>query len=280
VIYDAILCIENRFWKKPLFFMVAQVLLQTMYTAGRTIIFFASFSLLFVYAFYSQVKHDDYSMKVVKKRLKVFLIIFALIVVGITLLRNNSKEGILSNVIETVLSYFCGGTRVFNQILQQPSFYGLDAYTFGICTFAGLLSILSTIQTYSFGKLGLGILPASFSSYTIAQGYVAKRITYGVNSAMNAFPTMFYYFVRDAGVIGLIIGPILFARVISHVEKKLLKTKDLINSFKYFYLMYALLMSVCWWEPMRQEFWMTFLWGVLICNYILKPRLTIVFKRK
>jgi oligosaccharide repeat unit polymerase len=280
IIYDAILCIENKFWAKPLFHLVLLVLLQTMYSAGRTAIFFAMFMLFFVYAYYSQLKRSSYSMKVIKKRLKIFGIVFISIVVAITLMRNNSKDNFLLTIFETILSYFCGGSRVFDQTLQNPGAYGLDGYTFGICTFAGLLSVITTIQNYTIGRVGLFFIPSSFSSYTIAQGYVVNRVSYGLDSAMNAFPTMFYYFVRDAGVLGLIIVPLVFGRVLVRNERDFFRNRDRFSAFKYFFLLYSMVMSVCWWEPMRQEFWMTFLWGLLICRLILKPKLNIALGKK
>ncbi len=194
---------------------------------------------------------------------------FAVAVATLTISRSFDKSNPLVVLMNTVVSYFCGGIRVLNQTIAAPGQYGLDSYSFGICTFGGLVSILDTFNHYILGLFGVSILPKGFSTSIIHNAYLSKNIRIGTHSSMNAFPTMLYYFMRDGGLLWVILFTFIFCRIIMRTESNFLRCPTVKNSFLLYLLIYNVVMSVCWWNPINCEFWMELFWGLLIIEFLL-----------
>ena len=274
ILIDSVLCLNNRFWKKPLYYLLILTILQTVSSAGRSSIFF---SVIVFFLYYYSLKNQFSpagSCKSVRTKVLVFLIILVLMMIVITLLRNNGHHSIITTIVHSIVSYFCGGVRVFDQIIRHPNAFGLFDETYGMSTFAGLFSILLFLNHYSLGLVGLSFIPPDFSIYDTVQGYLINSIPIGINAEMNAFPTMFYFFFRDFGLISFILFPLLFGFLLSTIEKLYYLNRAPFYTFLYFYLLYTAIMSVCWWEPIRTEFWMVLIWGFVLC-LILRKRITI-----
>lgn len=266
ILIDAILFFKHGLWKKPLFFIFALSLLPAIYSAARTSIFFAAISIFIAYLQYKGGTKNQYSLKRVRRKLGLIAVILVAFMVIITVLRGNTDNGALAYVFKTIIQYFCGGTRVLSRTLESPSLFGLDSYSYGFCSIAGFFSIINLINMYIFGPIGLNLLPINFASDMHVQSYLAYNVRIGTVSSMNAFPTMFYFFLRDGGLVFLIIFIIVVSRLITRYEKRSALSKSLKNTYTYILFFYVAIMSVCWWEPIRTEFWMALIWGRIICN--------------
>jgi hypothetical protein len=190
----------------------------------------------------------------------------------ITMMRGNTKSGTISYAFKTLITYFCGGTRLLNQTIENPLSFGLDTYTYGYCTFAGFFSILNVVNMYLLGRFGLNPLPMNFAAELQVQDFISRNVHIGTASIINAFPTMYYFFLRDGGILFLVAAVFLFSRFITFYEKRSARRNSLKSSFTYGLLFYVSIMTVCWWEPIRTEFWMTLLWGRLLCRMVEKRK--------
>lgn len=272
IIIDSILFFRHELWKKPLIFIVLLSLLPTIYSAARTHIFFAAISIAIAYFQYKGRTTNNNDIKRVKRKLGIVFLVLVAFMVVITMLRGNKSNGVIGYVFKTLVSYFCGGTRVLNRALESPALFGLDDYSYGYCTIAGLFSIINLINTYIFGRVGLNLLPIEFASKMNVQTYLANNVQIGLVSSLNAFSTMFYYFLRDGVIVFLIIVVIISGRLLTRYEKRSATNGSLKNSFTYILFFYTAIMSVCWWEPARTEFWMILIWGRLLCRWLEKRK--------
>lgn len=274
ILIDAILFFKNNMWKKPLIYLSVMAIFISIYSAARTTFFYAIIVMLICYIQFSN-RHKRIDLVRIKRRIKYFVFAFVILMVFITMFRDNTDSRGISYIVKTLVQYFCGGTRILNQAMNSPVKYGLDVYSYGYCTIGGFLAILSLVNTYIFGKLGLNLLPLNFNALMHVQDYMNSNIKYGPVSQMNAFPTMFYYFLRDGGVVYLVIIVFLFMKVLTRYERKCLLNPSIKSTFVYCYLFYVAIMTVCWWEPIRTEFWMALFWGLMLCKYVLESRIMI-----
>ena len=269
IVFDAYLCFVDGFYKKPMIYLVVISILVALFTAGRNVIMY-SLIVLFV-AFFSTRRFN--LNKKMSGSFKKVLFLMVFVCVAITVFRGgNNEKNIFQTVIQTLCVYFGGGTRVLNETIINPSSYGLGTLSFGMCIFGGLLSIYSTLDRYILGAFGLNLIPRDFIINDYVQGYVSGYISIGENSKMNAFPTMFYYFMRDGGIVGLVFFTFIFTMVLIFAEKKFNASSNIKNFSIYAHLFHAGFMSVCWLETIREEFWMVIIWIIIIYNLFFKQK--------
>lgn len=257
-IIDMILYVKFGFWKKPLIFMILAVGVQTICKSGRLELFAISLIMICIFS-YSRRKGKS---SINYKKIRGILIIFAIVAASLTFLRAFSTDNWAGMLIKTVVTYFGGGIRVLDRTIQDPSQYGLDSYSLGICSFGGIVSILFTFNHYFLGLFGINIFPEGFSTQIIHNAYLSQSVQIGTAMKMNAFPTMLYYFLRDGGVIWAILFTGIFVRLVMRAEDNYLHNPTIKNGFLLFFLLYNAVMSVCWWNPMNCEFWMEMFWGL------------------
>ena len=162
---------------------------------------------------------------------------------------SGNKESIWDNLIDTLIIYFTGGIKVLDITLLSPGQYGLNDLTYGSTLIAGITSVIG----YIFNALPLvGGIFTQFPT-DIAQQYLTNDIWIGPRLAMNAFGTMYYYFLRDFGKVGIVIGPTILGLIASHVSRK--KAIDYFSYILRMQLLLLIIFSVCWWEPFRMEYW-------------------------
>ena len=259
IMYNSILFFKFKLWIKPLAYNVLLTLCYSLISAGRSTIFFAILS-LFVSFILFMLKQGDKKEK--KKALLFFGIILSLsiILLGIiTIYRGSGTDSAFSYIFKTVITYFCGGTRVLNQTLEYSQLYGINIQTYGYSSISGFFSIVNTLNLYIFN-----ILPNNFAASFRVQDYLIDNISIGTNSSMNAFPTMYYFFIRDGGIAFMCIITFVFGRLVTFVQNKSIVSSSLFLNFLYCLLFYTAIMTVCWWEPIRVEFWMILFWGWII----------------
>jgi len=272
IIIDSILCIEYAFWKKPFIFLMLLTLSMTIISAARTSLFFSMVMLLIAYS----NRKDNYAFpnlqgkSQIKKNMIIYIIIIVIFSMIITTQRTSSYSSLSSIMGRTLLAYFGGGIRVFNETLRNPQQFGLDRYSFGMCSIAGLISIFDLFNNYALSPLGINILPAGHSSTAVAQGFLYSNVVIGPYTSMNAFPTMFYYFCRDGGAIAIAFISCLFGMLLGYFKKVQQLKPNIRNRSIYYFMVYAAIMSICWWEPIRTEFWMIMIWGLLLYRMMLK----------
>ena len=79
----------------------------------------------------------------------------------------------------------------------------------------------------------INILPLNFPALMRVQDYISYDVSIGTHSTMNAFPTFYYFFLRDGGIVYLIFATIIFGRIVTILERKCVRSSRLKDSFTY-----------------------------------------------
>lgn len=148
--------------------------------------------------------------KIIKHNKKIVLLLLALILIlfYITLQRNVSKSG--GGLLVNIYLYFIGGIHLFDYLNNNVAISLLDGkhLLYGYATFNGFLEPFKIIISMLFKvnlKTGIEIINEVTQNYYLV----------GEGLLMNNNVTYLYVFLRDFGVIGLIICPFLLAIVYS-----------------------------------------------------------------
>lgn len=157
------------------------------------------------------------SQNYIKKRLKNYLffglIALLLFVEFITLKRGQS-------VGNTLLTYFSGSLSFLDYIIENPFDFGLNEQTHGYLTFGAI------IEPFVLLLKVLGLTKLETPSYEFDQ-YCQEYYnisTTGDALYFNNNTTILYYFIRDFGEIGVIIGAILISLIIVIFMRRRKKT--------------------------------------------------------
>lgn len=269
---DAYLCFVNGFDKKPLIYLLLTMLNVSLFTAGRHVIFY---SIIALSVAYFSTKNDDITLrdKRNKKRNYRTIVVLAVIIIAlITIMRSGDNEGFFGQIVRSVVSYFCGGSRVFNTVMQNKAVYGLTSQSYGLCFIGGLVTILCFIDSTVLGAFGLNLVPKGFSSYDFIHGFLNSPVPYGEESQMNAFSTMYYYFMRDFGIMGVIFQTCLLCLIFVFFENRYYRNPNIRNAALYIHIFFTGMMSVCWLEPIRVEFWMTVFWIFPVSKFLFSQK--------
>ena len=73
----------------------------------------------------------------------------------------------------------------------------------------------------------------------------------------NAFPTAFYYFLEDFGLLGLLIEPVLWSVLAIIIYKKASKKPSIVRYCLQYTSLITIVYSVCWWPLYRIEYFST-----------------------
>jgi len=248
--------------KKNIMLMIINTSVLTFISGERThyfallVFFLAAF---FISRSMNKRKQNKRSRNIV---LLVLIVLVAFVVV--TVGRGISNQSIIRKLSDTVVLYFSGGVHIFSITISNPTNYGLDKLTYGLASFSGLASLITTFTYVIFGIPKTG----PFNTSDI-QLYISGNIQIGESTYMNAFPTMYYYFIRDFGYMGVIILPIIFSTFILYLYK-LYGERHVLASIMYLYITFLIVMTVNWWEPQRTEFWSTTFYIIAISLLISK----------
>ena len=263
VFINLLLSASKKMWKFPLILSLVFISLITFITAARGNLLVLIIG--FVVAFSCFPEHLTNRVKIA-----VFVICLLSILLSITITSSRSVGG---SFLETTVTYFCGGIRLLNESLKSKATFGLDEYTFGVCTFAGPLAFISDFDRYFVGVLGFHFLPSNFSPYFISQGQYFAEATYiGQHTLINAFPTYLYYFYRDGGVVWMLLMVCFLSYLVITVRNKFYKSSNLAYAYLFCALLYWMVMSVCWWEGIRLESFVSIVWGVLLSRMLIKKK--------
>lgn len=240
------------------------IFLETLITAGRFAIADVIFCFLVVYSFFSK---DGFLEERKKFNINVFIIV-AIVLIGASIVsadRMQRSESLFVNLFYNVAEYFSIGPRLFDIALENPIEWGLQDFSLGGYVFAGAFELLRLF----FSTLGLTV---NINFFAKAQEVVGLYYTLSPNGTQrNAFPTMYYYFMRDFSWVGVIIVPFLLAIVVQYFYKYVKTHPTPWTALKYSYIILPILYSPCWWQPIRVEYWSTLIWMV-VCHRVFSRR--------
>lgn len=202
-----------------------------------------------------------------KKKMYRFFAVVLIVGIWLTTLRSANESNELEYSLRMIARYFTIGPRLLEKALENPGLFGLEDYAFGGITFAGFSEILRVL----FSLIGVKF-DGFFAS---AQQYMNFYYEIGPNIQANAFPTMYYYFLRDFGFVGVIIEPFLIGLFFLFVYIRASNKTNILSYTLFFMIINIAVYSACWWPYYRPE-------NIVSCLYILLlAKLSgIEFKRK
>lgn len=239
--------IVNKKIKNPITIIgVINVLLYSSIGYGRMNLYEFLLFILFAYIFCNEQKIIKKSKKDIIKFIVIVIIVF---VVGVcaTAIRTGVKitdvdelyNKILKEQIEQIAIYFTGGFRALDIFLQN-GFEGIEKYTLGRATFAGIDEILEIFFTI-FGKKYVG-----FNS--MVGGITQASIIIGNNVTFNAFYTCLMNYISDFGYAGVIICPILYGNFVFYCIKNGIENNNIISKVLLIYVLMNTISTIYRWN--------------------------------
>lgn len=173
--------------------------------------------------------------KKIKKYFKYILVVLVILIIILTNLREIS-------LFEQIYSYLsCSITLFsidFNEFLDlsRDSFVG--QYTYGLASFQGVVRhLFAILERMGVSSDLFDSASYFYANYLILPKYVTPGGTY------NSFVTMFLYFYKDFGFVGMFIIPFLLGAMIQRVFIKFTKNPDVYKLSIYIFLVIGLFFS-------------------------------------
>jgi O-antigen ligase len=116
----------------------------------------------------------------------------------------------------------------------------------------------------------LGLPVANFSSYVQSLLYVENRIAIGPTSSMNAFVSQFYYMYVDGGVMGVVIGMMIYGIVSHNLYKKAKNLTSARGMALYFLIVETIVTSMVRFQFTNIAFAMSVFYILLVKNVDLR----------
>ena len=226
-IYSLIYYFRNKKIKLSLVFSLINIIQIVLIFAGRNIIFNSILLILIVSFCESKIN----IFELVKRNKKVVLIILAAVLSIVMITGDRSLKGD-SSILFNGYSYFSGSIHLFDYHVKNPKISLLDddhlLYGKGMFSPIGEFGnlVLKAVHKKMVDKTGIEIINEVTQKY------------YKLNNGtiMNNNVTFIYTCLRDFGILGLIIGPLLLSCLYSYIYKKQKKSNTVLNKSMYYYL--------------------------------------------
>lgn len=188
--------------KELLIIAIIDIIIYTITYAGRFMIFY-----FIIYYFASYIITKNHNVRLKIKRRYYLLGILGLL--AISSLRSSRS------IIESAVMYFVGPLSFLQYIIDNPASFGLkDGLTFGYLTFGFIFEpVMGFIK--SLANINVHMPSYYFNIYAQPQSNIGIS---GHIYNYNNNTTMFYPFIRDFGIWGIIIGTVflsLFAAILT-----------------------------------------------------------------
>lgn len=168
--------------------------------------------------------------------LKKVIIIAGVFLVGISLMRGTTS------LSQSIVAYFSGSLSFFDYILAHPRDYDMDGgYLYGYMIFGFITEPIVILLKV------LGVTEMKIPSYYFNE-YCQKFVD--ISSASSPVPlelnnntSVLFFFIRDSGFIGLIVGSLFYGFLVTYSLKKWSKGDHFWGAF-HIYVCQTLMMSI------------------------------------
>jgi oligosaccharide repeat unit polymerase len=206
-------------------------------------------------------------IKRTKRFYKRLLVVVVIVLLVLTYYRHNIQKAdvsVVNSFMGIFQTYFAGGFQLLDLALNDPSSWGLDSLTLGGATFCGLIQVVNYFVYYLLSGRRLSL---SFLSPNI-QAYAEQFYMVSDTKKMNAYVTMFYYFMRDFGIVGVVVLSIVFGYICAKAYRRMRKCPIFMRQFNYVMLLVVIVFSVEWWQPIKSDWWMMLAYGWIINKWL------------
>lgn len=251
VIASIIISCFFYFFKKgqnlSLFLTVVNVILFSVAFGGRIQMFRMSF-IIILFIFLSPL--IAVARKFVKRKTKRILILILGLFVLMTVFTEQRSWDSQVNYLKTFDIYFVGSLSLLDFYLENSGEFNIEKnHLFGRA------SLASFIDPFILAGSQLGLLDLSTQDMggNIINSVISKSHKIGVNHELNAFSTMYYPFIRDFGIYGIVIFPFLFGCILNWLLKHLFLTQNILYFIAYIMLCFIMVFGSIRWELVN--FW-------------------------
>lgn len=196
IIYFVFYSFETRKYKY-LVCALLDTLLVTVMNGGRYAFMMLLYSILLLWVTGEINISQENSFRKYKKKIQKIAIVIVIAMVLVTINRGQK-------IIENILLYFSGSLSYLDYIIDNPSQFALNEQLHGYLTFAAF------IEPFVLFLKVLGLTTMKVPSYEF-NIYCQKYYNIGAGSKyilINANTSVLYYFLRDFGTLGVVIGAI------------------------------------------------------------------------
>ena len=170
------------------------------------------------------------------------------------------------SAFDSIAMYYVAPFSLFNYYIENPSFsqLGMDGLQYGTATFGFIYNII---------RSGLYIVfhvPYNGSDYIITQ-VTAVSVQVGSKVSINAGCTAIYIFMRDFGLLGIIIGFALMAFFVSFTHKRFLRRPSTRTGAIFVVALYTIFRLSSFYDLMSPGFFFTLIFIILLTKKPSKP---------
>lgn len=195
------------------------VIFSALTSGGRFILVNSAMMLFFAFLISSRFTKIKFSQKI---ELIFGVGVLIMIIIYFTQDRSttlNNNFDVFTKLLQTSYLYYAGSITYMGKLIEM--FPNLSNSTFSANFFAGLLTPIFSLLSY----LNILSYPAFLSVIGVFTGI---QIKIGNNVFYNALPTIFMYFYIDAGLIGVVIGSMIFSITCIYIYLKMKVKKDIL----------------------------------------------------
>ena len=231
---------RGSFSKLQAAFTILMILFGYISSGSKFLLFvpILAFSITyFTYKYENDRSYRKYSKIISKLPVwkKILIVIVAMIISLFLIYMLNMKYG---GWLESLYMYFVGcipcGSHAIEDMSNGTRYYGM-------VSFNGAFRVLSQIFAFIGIKLPYNsIMNDAYNSMLIYERAVniSPTVTY------NAFISVFSYFYKDGGLLGVGIGSFIFGRISYLVYRKLISEKSAFSLLLYLFICYLILFSI------------------------------------
>lgn len=218
-VYNAlmlIVCIDFFSGKRDkglMFITLGCVLLKSFKEGSRVTLLIFVIYIVFALAIF-KVKVNI--SKSIKRKIKFGIVILMVIMIVLSVVRISQGE---KSLFEEIYLYFTCCIPLFDIWIDRFENSVTSTYNYGSLSLYGILQPLFVVLTIIKGQ-AIEWYNAGMKAISEIETFIRIRNT-DYSEKANAFVTLFYYFYKDAGMIGLILGSTSFGMVCTAIYKNL-----------------------------------------------------------
>ncbi len=195
---------------------------------------------------------------------KVKIAILVVCIAAVVMVYYISLSRGVSNVAKSMVIYICGCVPLFEHYVNEISLSG--SYSFGGAFLFGVLQFVFTML----GNIGIGT-PEFIAELTEALN-VEARVVVGDGHKMNAFVSMFYYFYKDGGLLGILLESAIYGMISQAIYKGIKKVKGNPRAvIAYSIISNTIIFSMVRFQLIRYQYLLSFIFVFLLIKKV-RPR--------
>lgn len=215
--------------------------------------------LFFIFAvFISSMALDKVEkyFKRVRRQLKWFIIAGVALLVFMSIQRGNVDEGnFILGFYKTLATNFSGGFNLLDQAVNSPEDWGLNEYRFGTASLRGFVEVLLfAIRLITLNRVNIEL--------TSVAEYASHFFNVSDTTKMNAYVTVFYTFMQDFGILGVVLLSMFFGYISVRFYNKVMQTATIKNTMFLMFMLVTLFYTTVRWQLMIAD------WGAMFVHVI------------